>query len=79
MPLAPNAFFFSLHEWIIGVAVLIIAALQLWRMVRGEVRPRKCILCGEKISPEDYVHHLEICALTRELSRRNRGLLGNKD
>jgi hypothetical protein len=53
-----------------GVFVLALAALHLWRTLRAELRPRKCVFCGEKIPADEHAHHLEICGLKMMLSRR---------
>jgi hypothetical protein len=48
---------------LVGLVVLILAVIHLWRMVRSEVQPRRCVFCGESIPNDDYTHHLEICGL----------------
>jgi hypothetical protein len=45
--------------------------LHLWRLLKSEVLPKKCVFCGGSISPDEYAHHLEICGLKALASRDN--------
>ena len=46
-----------------GAFVLALATIHLWRAVHSELRPRKCVFCGESVAADEHPHHLEICGL----------------
>jgi hypothetical protein len=66
----PEVPFNELHAFFYGSGALIFGLILLVRFIRSEVRPRKCVFCGEKIPADEHAHHLEICGLKMMLSRR---------
>lgn len=55
---------------LIGFAVLALAAIHLWRVLRSELRPRTCVFCGASVPSDDHAHHLEICGLKALMTRK---------
>src|SRR5271165_2570830 len=55
--------YFQIEAGLAGAFVLALATIHLWRAVHSELRPRKCVFCGETVDAEEHPHHLEICGL----------------
>src|SRR5450631_4031071 len=51
-----------------GTFVLVLGAIHLWRVLKSEIRPRKCVLCDESAPADEYAHHLEICVLRQKVA-----------
>jgi len=64
--------YFEIEAALAGAFVLALATIHLWRAVHSELRPRKCVFCGESIAADEHPHHLEICGLMT-LSVRSAG------
>lgn len=54
-----------------SVLAIVLAARLAARIFKAEFRRKKCVFCGESISPDEHVHHLEICGLIKLMERRN--------
>jgi hypothetical protein len=59
----PEIPYFWFEAALLGFVTLVLLGIHLWRVIRSEVRFRKCVFCGESVACEDYTHHLEICGL----------------
>jgi hypothetical protein len=65
----PEIPYFEIEIMLAGAFVLTLGVLHLWRTVRSEVLPRKCVFCGDTVPAHEHTHHLEICGL-KMMSRR---------
>lgn len=66
MPMIP---FLWMEATLLGSVALTLAAIHFWRIIRSELRPRKCVFCGDSIPAIEHEHHLETCGLRKLLTR----------
>jgi hypothetical protein len=59
----PEVPYFQIEMRIVGAFVLALLAIHLWRVIKSELRSRRCVFCGKSIAPDEHAHHLEICGL----------------
>lgn len=68
----PEIPFNEIHSVLFASAAVVLGAVFLCRVIRSEVCRRRCELCGERLRPDEYAHHVTVCALKLMLLRELR-------